>query len=39
LRKDRKLGIANKILYKADEDTSSGKYGIMGYTGISKYYE
>jgi len=35
----RKLGITNKIPYKADEDTLSGKYRIMGHRGISKYYE
>jgi len=35
----RKLGITNKIPYKADEDTLSGKYRIRGHTRISKYYE
>jgi nitrogen regulatory protein PII len=35
----RKLGITNKIAYKADEDTLSGKYRITGHTRISKYYE
>jgi len=35
----RNLGIKNKIPYKADEDTFNGKYGITGYTRISKYYE
>ena len=35
----RKLGITNKIPYKADEDTLSGKYRIRGDTRISKYYE
>ncbi len=35
----RKLGITNKIPYKADEDTLSGKYRIKGHKGISKYYE
>jgi len=35
----RKLGITNKIPYKADEDTLSGKYRITGHTKISKYYE
>ncbi len=35
----RKLGIINKIPYKADEDTLSGKYGVKGNTRISKYYE
>ncbi len=35
----RKLGITNKIPYKADEDTLSGKYRVKGHTRISKYYE
>jgi hypothetical protein len=35
----RKLGITNKIPYKADEDTLSGKYKITGHRRISKYYE
>lgn len=35
----RGLGITNKIPYKADEDTRSGKYRIKGHTKISKYYE
>jgi len=35
----RRLGIANKIPYKADEDTLAGKYRIMGHKKISKYYE
>jgi hypothetical protein len=35
----RKLGVATKIPYKADEDTLSGKYRITGHTRISKYYE
>lgn len=35
----RKLGITNKIPYKADEDTLSGKYQMTGHTRISKYYE
>lgn len=35
----RKLGITNKIPYKADEDTLSGKYRITGHRRISKYYE
>jgi hypothetical protein len=35
----RKLGITNKISYKADEDTLSGKYRITGHRKISKYYE
>lgn len=33
------LGITNKIPYKADVDTLSGKYIIRGHTKISKYYE
>jgi hypothetical protein len=35
----RKIGITNKIPYKADEDTLSGKYRVTGHTKISKYYE
>jgi len=35
----RKLGILNKIPYKADEDTLAGKYRIKGHRKISKYYE
>ena len=35
----RKLGITNKIPYKADEDTLGGKYRVRGNTRISKYYE
>jgi hypothetical protein len=35
----RKIGITNKIPYKADEDTLSGKYRIAGHTKISKYCE
>jgi hypothetical protein len=35
----RKLGVVNKIPYKADEDTLSGKYQVTGHTKISKYYE
>ena len=35
----RKLGVTDKIPYKSDEDTLSGKYRITGYTRISKYYE
>ncbi|MEM3565192.1 MAG: DUF1917 domain-containing protein [Candidatus Jordarchaeaceae archaeon] len=35
----RKLGITNKIPYKADEDTLSGKYRKTGHGRISKYYE
>jgi len=35
----RKIGITNKIPYKADEDTLSGRYRVTGHTKISKYYE
>lgn len=35
----RKLGITNKIPYKSDEDTLSGKCRATGHTKISKYYE
>ena len=35
----RKLGITNKIPYKADEDTLSGKYRMKGHARMSKYYE
>lgn len=35
----RNLGITNKIPYKSDEDTLSGKYRATGHTKISKYYE
>jgi hypothetical protein len=35
----RKLGITNKIPYKTNEDTLSGKYRITGHRRISKYYE
>ena len=35
----RKLGITNKMPYKSDKDTLSGKYRITGHTKISKYYE
>lgn len=35
----RGIGITNKIPYKSDEDTLSGKYRVTGYTRISKYYE
>ena len=34
----RKLGITNKIPYKADEDTGS-RYAARGHKRISKYYE
>ena len=40
IRKElRKLGITNKIPYKSDKDTLSGKYQRTGHTRISKYYE
>jgi len=35
----KKLGIRNKIPYKSDEDTLSGKYRVTGHTRISKYFE
>jgi hypothetical protein len=35
----RNLGITNKIPYKTDDDTLSGKYVATGYQRISKYYE
>lgn len=35
----RKLGIHQKIPYKADHDTLAGKYVIEGHTHISKYFE
>lgn len=35
----RELGIRNKIPYKTDEDTLSGKYRITEHGRISKYYE
>jgi len=35
----RKFGVVNKIPYKSDEDTLSGKYRVTGHTRISKYYE
>ena len=35
----RRLGIANRIPYKADADTLSGKYRAKGDQRISKYYE
>lgn len=35
----RKLGITNKIPYKADEDTLKGKYRVTEHRRISKYYE
>ncbi len=40
IRKElRKLGITQKIPYKADSDTISGKYRVSGHTNISKYYK
>ena len=33
------LGITSKIPYKADEDTTAGKYARQDHTRISKYYE
>lgn len=35
----RKLGITEKIPYKSDSDTLSGKYRVSGHARISKYYE
>jgi len=35
----RKLGVIQKIPYKADNDTSKGKYVVKGDKGISQYYE
>jgi hypothetical protein len=35
----RRLGITNRIPYKADADTLSGKYRAKGDQRISKYYE
>lgn len=35
----RELGISQRIPYKTDADTSSGKYKATGHTRISKYYE
>lgn len=35
----RKRGITDKIPYKANEDTLSGKYRKTGHRRISKYYE
>ena len=34
-----KLGIKEKIPYKADEDTMGGKYRKLGHKRISKYFE
>lgn len=35
----RKLGVREKIAYKADEDTLAGRYRVKGHRRISKYYE
>lgn len=35
----RNLSFVNKLSYKSDEDTISGKYSKSGNTRISKYYE
>jgi len=35
----RRLGIIQKIPYKADADTQAGKYSVRGDSGIAKYYE
>lgn len=35
----RKLGVTQKIPYKADVDTIKGRYRALGHTKISKYYE
>lgn len=35
----RKLGVTDKIPYKADIDTLGGKYAVRGHEKISKYYE
>jgi hypothetical protein len=35
----RVLGIASKIPYKTDRDTSAGRYARRGHRRISKYYE
>ncbi len=35
----RALGIASKIPYKTDRDTSAGRYAKRGHRRISKYYE
>lgn len=34
----RNLGITDKIPYKADEDTLSGKYAVSGHKRIAKYW-
>lgn len=35
----RKLGITQKIPYKADSETTAGKYRVAGDKNISKYFE
>ena len=35
----RKIGITNRIPYKVDKDTLSGKHRLGGHKRISKYYE
>ena len=35
----RKIGITNRVPYKADKNTLSGKYRLRGHKRISKYYE
>lgn len=40
IRKElRKLGITDKIPYKADINTLKGRYAVKGHKRISKYYE
>jgi hypothetical protein len=38
-RELRRLGVTEKIPYKADEDTLAGKYQKLGHRKISKYFE
>ncbi len=38
-RELRRLGITEKIPYKADEDAVAGKYRKLGHMRISKYFE
>jgi hypothetical protein len=35
----RHLGVAEKIPYKADEDTRAGRYRAKGHSKISKFFE
>ena len=35
----RRLGVTEKIAYKADEDTRAGKYRTKGHRQISKFFE